>query len=187
MQYAWENEYSFQNQQKKTYFNSMTNLLIELSNLFFFILIIYALVELGNEEKFHFKEKCGEEGSSFLTWMIIRLCLGIIQFFVILFVVMVLKLLSGMNSFYLLMGGFLLISMYVVTFSLGIYYTKTVMDKSICRDVMTEASFTKSPLLGILGWIYVALDGLILVTFIFYMTSSLCFAGTAYLMNEYNY
>ncbi len=51
MQCAWENEYSFQNQQKKTYSNSPTNLLIELSNLFFFILIIYALVELGNEEK----------------------------------------------------------------------------------------------------------------------------------------
>lgn len=127
---------------------------------FFFIgLVIYALVEVGNEDKYHFKRTCGDEGRNFFNWIIARFVLGFVQN-VALALLTVLRNVSKqerMETSFLVRVAFASIA-HVAYLIIGILFTHSLMDKPLCREILSEASFTKSPLLGIIGWLFVAFD-----------------------------
>jgi len=130
--------------------------------LLFYAFIIYALVQVGKEDEYKFEARCGSEGKAFYHWMIARFVLGFIQFVPVAMSWLSLRnILNGpeMSPKVYLMA-FLFFAAYATYLALGIYYTRGAMDKQDCRNAMSDSSFTKTPLLGILGWVYVAIDAM---------------------------
>lgn len=74
----------------------------------------------------------------------------------------------------------LLLIMYFLIFCIAgiIIVSHSMIDNKVCVDSLHDDVF-KSPLLGILGWIYVAFDGLFSLIFIYLLISSrLCVMST---------
>ncbi len=56
---------------------------------------------------------------------------------------------------------------HIVMLGLGAFYVSQAMNNDTCTAALASVSATNSPLLGILGYIYVPLDGLIALTVIY--------------------
>lgn len=160
---------------------TVNNILAYLINIVFIGFCIYALVQVNKEDEYHFKSKCGSEGERFYQWMIARVALSFTEIFLI-------ALLSTFMSTMFQNPVVGLISMlsfqvvaHIVYLSISVVFTQQVMNNAECKKAMSAASFTNDPLLGILGWVFVAIDSFIIfLILVFGCISGVIFGNYSY-------
>jgi hypothetical protein len=138
-----------------------------LASLAFVVFVIYALATANKGEV---NDACG---SSLWNFMLSRLVLAfseftliwIIGFFQIYALTMSSSNTKSTSICCGLMGGLMLIGLHATFVGVGFTITKKAMDDGICNAALSSVSFTKTPLLGILGYVYIGLDCLFLFIF----------------------
>jgi len=133
----------------------------------FIVFVIYALAT-GNKEEVH--KACGDSLWIFiLSRLILTFCEGFLICIMGMIQICVLSLSSSdpgnMAFCFVWVGGLMLISLHAVLVAEGSIITSNAMNDVLCNAALTSVSFTQSPLLGILGYIYVALDSIFLLIF----------------------
>lgn len=132
-------------------------------------IIVLTIIAISSVDD-NFRSKCGDDGKNLFNWMIFRLVIIIVEPLILLalgHIVMIF-----MDITYGPIFGFVFkFILSLLLFILGTIFTSKVMYSEDCVNAMTNASFTKSPLLGIMGWVFVSIDALIIATFVFGMCS----------------
>jgi hypothetical protein len=133
----------------------------------FIVFVIYALAT-GNKEEVH--KACGDSLWIFiLSRLILTFCEGFLICIIGMIQICVLSLSSSdpgnMAFCFVWVGGLMLIALHAVLVAEGSIITSKAMNDVLCNAALTSVSFTHSPLLGILGYIYVALDSIFLLIF----------------------
>jgi len=136
--------------------------MISIAGIFFAGLIVYALVEIGQENKYHFMQKCG---SDLFYWVIIRFVIGIVELPLLYFFFYTWAS-THVNATEVCVDIIMICLLHALFLALGVFFTYPTMENEVCKHIMIEASFTKSPLLGILGWVYMCFDAGILTSLI---------------------
>ena len=143
-----------------------TSRLWSLLLLCFHVIAIYALVTTATDPVF---SACGP---SLWIFLLVHLLLPILILFFILILGCVYYVLSASLCFEIMEENdhtpspmlfwfplLLILCIFIVMCALGILYTQKAMNSHECQQALILASrFLDSPLLGIVGWIYVALD-----------------------------
>lgn len=138
-------------------------------------LTVTALVEVSHNKEYDFK--CGEAGENFFKWMIARLCLIIAENLIIMLLSSV-ALCILPPSFPVLILVLKCVSA-TIYLALGVIFTNEVMLNQACVDAMSNSSFTHSPLLMIMGWVYVGVDALLVLMYIVGSCFTCCFFSLA--------
>jgi hypothetical protein len=173
--------YNFYSENNKH--STIGNLIGCLLGLFFLGLLLYSIIEISDESKYKFKETCGDKGHSFYIYMITRLafCFGeglLLGFLMLCISVGIIKCCHCVGNQVYVCLGFLpyiiFFATHITFLCVGLIYTMGVMDSGACQQIMSNASFTKTPLFGILGFVFVAFDSILtlfmIVAFVFYLS-----------------
>lgn len=140
------------------------SVILAILTIIFLILVVYELVATNNEEV---RKACGESLWSFmLTRLIMTFCesglvimMGIIQNCMPSLLVN----LENMENWVVGVGGLMLIVLHAILIAVGFLRSREAMGDIGCNDALSAASFTKDPLLGVLGFVYVGLDSIFLL------------------------
>lgn len=137
-------------------------------------IVVLTIIALANTND-DFNSKCGDDGKNLFDWMIFRVVLIIAEPLMLFALGYIL-----MNFMGVTLGpifGFVfkfIISL--LSIILGTIFTLNAMRSEDCVDAMTHTSFTKSPLLGIMGWVFVSVDALMVAGLVFGMCSLMSIA-----------
>ena len=161
--------------------SSLWNNVLSLGNLAFFVFVVYAL-SVSNTTAV--QTACGS--SKLWTYVLAHLVAGTAGIFaiIILFLCGWLSLIvsagdggGGMSQITGISGivFFIYVLAYTCTFlGLGVPIVTSAMNSDECVKALSNASFTNTPLLGILAWIYIAVDALILLVLIGFLCIFCC-------------
>jgi hypothetical protein len=132
-----------------------TNLILGLVDMTFLVFVTYSLVVTNNDTVF---VACGH---ALWDYMISRLILGYL-FFVVwgLLLCVGFVTLKGKDGAIIACFIFLLFAYHVSLVGVGAKITSDAMQITNCTSSLSAVSFTQSPLLAQLGYVYVALDSL---------------------------
>jgi hypothetical protein len=169
--------------------NSSSNKIVEqlISTLLvitFEAFVIYALATGNGTE---ISEKCGDSLWKFvlsrliLSFIegIIIICMGSIQM-LILFSSLRPETSASLEFYCLIIGAIFMLGLHAVLIGVGFTITNKSMEDAACNAALSSASFSNTPLLGIVGYVFVVIDCLIL----FLVTcSSLCIGCMGLAMN----
>ena len=160
--------------------SSLWNNVLSLGNLAFFVFVVYAL-SVSNTTAV--QTACGS--SKLWTYVLAHLVAGTAG--VIIIILFLCGWLSLMFSVVKEGGGasqitgisgivfFIYVLAYTCTFlGLGVPIVTSAMNSDECVKALSNASFTNTPLLGILAWIYIAVDALILLVLIGFLCIFCC-------------
>lgn len=136
----------------------------------FVALVIVAIVQAREA-----KNKCGQDGDAFFVWMAVRLGYQLAEF-----IILALAMCCGMgfaalyshssvnsntidHSFMYLGPAMILLKLLlnIACLVVGTLFTSKVWSNEECKAAMANDSFTKAPLLPILGWFFVGVDSLL--------------------------
>jgi len=152
------NEYSF---------NNATILLV---NIVFLGFCIFAITEINQSDHWKkYEALCGSEGQRYYQWFLARVILSAIEIFVVFFFAFLVGTMTqkGYDSFLATLAfQFFSHLIYVVVGSILTANLMTFNNCTVCRSVMTEASFSKDPLFLVLGWVFVGIDSLAVLSYL---------------------
>jgi len=166
-EYAYEESRSFSNNMlPKNWVHQAFSLLLYI---FFLSLLLYSIIQVSSSHA-EFEAKCGEDGKAFFQFMIARLVMGFFEFAVLMLFACCISLCMGpcMSSapsetfvkIQTLVPMLLILTLHAVLLGLGASYASKIANDE-CERLLSDISFTKSPLFLILGWIYVGIDALL--------------------------
>jgi hypothetical protein len=132
--------------------------------LMFLGLLIYALAVSNTDTV---TEVCG---NALVNLMIARLCLTLLE--------MTLVYCFGSNDGAKSIAGCFVIIFHIVFLGMGAFYVSEAMNSMTCNAAMAAVSITESPLLGILGYVYVGIDALFALVILCVCVGLLAFEPT---------
>lgn len=134
-------------------------LIPNLINLAFLGFVVYALVVSNTASVF---DACGH---SLWNFICTRFCFSITETILLFCFGILLMLALKPNSpikgvaFYM----WIVLIFHIILTGLGAFYTSEAMNHEDCRSNMTSVSATQSPLLGIMGYVYLSFDSIAIV------------------------
>ena len=142
-----------------------------LVNFVFLGLVIYSVDSCNTESVFI---ACGKE---LWNYMIVRLILGSLSFLLLMCFVCTICTALGKTQVGIIYCFIFLVLVYHVTFiGIGAQVTTDAMKNSNCTSALSDASFTHSPLLAQLGYVFLAFDCL----WVFLMIVAACMSFYGY-------
>lgn len=148
---------------------SFNNGILLLVNVVFLGFCIFAITEINQSDNWRkYEGACGSEGQRYYQWFMARLILSAIEILVVFFFTFLVGTVTqkGYHSFVATLAfQFFTHLIYVVVGSILTANMMTFNNCGHCRSVMTEASFSKDPLFLVLGWVFVGIDGLIVLSY----------------------
>ena len=127
----------------------------------FLILVVCELVATNNEKV---RDACGE---SLWNFMLSRLILTFCEFGLVVMMGLIHESAAGdpgnMQIWLFRVGGLMQIVLHAVLIAVGFVISTKAMGDIACNHALSAASFTKDPLLGVLGFVYVGLDSILLL------------------------
>ena len=151
-----------------------TNLILALADITLLAFVMYSLVVTNNDTVF---VACGH---ALWDYMISRLILGNLFLIVWGFLFCVgFVMLNGNDGAIFACFIFLLFAYHVSLLGIGAKITSDAMQITNCTSSLSDVSFTHSPLLAQLGYVYLALDCL----WVFLIIVLVCFGACATMLN----
>lgn len=149
--------------------STLFTMIFFLGSLFFLGLLIYAVIKYNTDEV---KDAC----PNLLMFVNVRTVVGLILFASLITMILSNFGLSHLNPSFLF--GFFVIYFSIFSIVGGVIISKSMIGNSTCVDILHDDIF-RVPLLGILGWVYVACDGLFSIIFIVSFFSACCFSSSS--------
>jgi hypothetical protein len=148
---------------------SFNNGILLLVNIVFLGFCIFAITEINHSDHWSkYESLCGSEGQRYYQWFLARVILSALEILVVFFFAFLVGTITqkGYDSFVATLAfQFFTHLIYVVVGSILTANIMTFNNCEKCRRVMTEASFSKDPLLLVLGWVFVGIDSMAVLSF----------------------